>query len=60
MSDLTDDLLKRIIEGSGRVYTHEAKAMAAEIVRWREAAKKAAQTNTTGTGTTATPWGLMP
>jgi hypothetical protein len=45
MAALSDELLKRIIEGSGRVYAHEAKAMAAEIVQWRERAKKAAQTS---------------
>lgn len=38
-ADLTDELLKRIVEGSGRVYTHEAKAMAAEIIRRRQAEK---------------------
>lgn len=36
---ITDELLKRIVEGSGRVYAHEAKAMAAELLKYREAAR---------------------
>lgn len=36
---ITDELLKRILEGSGRVYAHEAKAMAAELLAWRAKAK---------------------
>lgn len=38
-ADLTEELLVRIRDGSGRVYTHEAKAMAAEILRRRQAEK---------------------
>ena len=43
MAALSDDLLKRIVEGSGRVYTHEAKAMAREIIEWRQKAKNTVQ-----------------
>jgi hypothetical protein len=41
MADLTDELLKIIVEGSGRAYSHEAKAMAKEIIRRRAEAKDA-------------------
>jgi hypothetical protein len=35
MTPLSDELLKRIVEGSGRVYTHEAKSMAHELIERR-------------------------
>jgi len=38
MTDLTDDLLKHLAEGSGRCYPHEGKAMAQELIRRRAAA----------------------
>lgn len=41
MTPLTDELLVRIRDGSGRVYSHEAKAMAAELLVFREARNKA-------------------
>lgn len=43
---LTDELLNRIVTGTGRVYSHEAKDMAREVLEWRAkaaAAAKAAQ-----------------
>lgn len=44
MSDkLTDDLLKTIANGSGRCYGYEGRAMARELLEWREKAAKAAQ-----------------
>lgn len=42
MTDLSEMLLKTIAAGGFRVYSHEARAMAIEILRWREAAKNAA------------------
>lgn len=38
---LTDELLARITQGSGHVYSHEAKSMAAELLQWRKKAADA-------------------
>lgn len=56
---LTDELLKRIVEGSGRVYTHEAKSMAEEILERRRQAQKAVSAQT-GSATVGGPWGAGP
>ena len=57
MSDLPDELLKRIAEGSGHTYWHEGKSMAAELIRRRtkerEDGAKAAQPQGTVFGM---PW----
>ena len=42
MSKLSDELLKKIAEGSGRCYPHEGKAMAQEIIEHRTRLKEAA------------------
>jgi hypothetical protein len=65
MSRLSDELIKQIAEGSGRVYNHEGKKMAQEIREWREAAAKAAAAAKIAAapapgGFTGTPWGLFP
>lgn len=54
MSDLTDELLKRIAESPSRCYGNEGRAMAAELIRRREAERKAlsqqGQGNSTAVG----------
>lgn len=40
-ADLTDELLKTIANSAHRCYGHEGRAMAAELIRRREAEKKA-------------------
>lgn len=57
MTDLSTDLLKQLATGTGRCYNHEGKAMAAEILRWREAAAKAAAA-TAAAPTSSNHWGM--
>lgn len=38
---LSDELLKRIAESPSRCYGHEGRAMARELIEWREKAKQA-------------------
>lgn len=43
MGNLSDELIAKIADGSGRCYSHEGKAMAAEIREWRRRAAEAAK-----------------
>lgn len=45
---LSDELLNRIVTGSGRVYNHEAKDMATELLAHRKAVKDAQAKAATG------------
>lgn len=57
MSDLPDELLKRIAEGSGHTYWHEGKSMAAELIRRRTKEREhAAKAATAAAG--AAGWGF--
>lgn len=57
---LSDELLKRIAESPHRCYGHEGRSMAAELIKWREKAKAAAQQNSTGMGSVGQPYPFHP
>lgn len=59
MTALSDDLLKRIAEGSGHVYAHEGKAMARELIE-RRAREREATSSGIGTAAPNIPWGVLP
>jgi hypothetical protein len=55
MTALSDDLLKRIATGSGRVYPHEGKAMARELIE-RRSQERLEKTQPIPN----IPWGVLP
>lgn len=60
---LTDDVLKQIANGTGRVYNHEGKALARELLEFR--AERAAVGQSPASGAvpaplTPNPWNGIP